>query len=226
MEKKTLGAFLAVLRKSQGITQKELAERVGVSDKTISHWERDESAPDISVLPILGDIFGVTVDELLRGEKLPGAAGSDALSEKSEKQLKYLMEKNFHKFQLGFWAALCTAFIGMLLAFLLYEWIAAPGALIAGIFGVAAILIVGIAASNFGFSVKGADFSEDLLAAYHRKVHLWRTLAFLLIMAMDALVCGLTLAPTLFHALWPAFLFPVPFAVAVVWMFVKKKDAF
>ena len=97
MEKKTLGAFLAVLRKAQGMTQKELAQRVGVSDKTISHWERDESAPDISVLPILADIFGVTVDELLRGEKAPSGAADDALSQKGEKQLRYLMEKNLTK---------------------------------------------------------------------------------------------------------------------------------
>ena len=69
MEKKTLGSFIAVLRKSQGMTQKELAERLGVSDKTISHWERDESSPDISLIPVIAEIFDVTCDELLRGEK-------------------------------------------------------------------------------------------------------------------------------------------------------------
>ena len=227
MEQKTLGSFLAVLRKANGMTQKELAQRVGVSDKTISHWERDESAPDISVLPILADIFGVSVDELLRGEKAPADANAEgALSEKSEKQLRYLMEKNFHKYEIGFWASLCTAFIGCLLAFLLFEWIAAPGTLIAAIFAVAAILIHGIAASNFSFSTKGVDFSEALLEEYNNKCRVWRRLAFLLIDGLIALVAGITVAPRLFHTVWPAFLFPLPFAVAALVLLVKEKAAF
>ena len=225
MEQKSLGSFLAVLRKANGMTQKELAERVGVSDKTVSHWERDESAPDISVLPILADIFGVTVDELLRGEKVPAdAEPSGALSQKSEKQLRYLMEKNFHKYEIGFWASLCTAFIGCLLAFLLYEWVAAPGAVIAAIFAVAAILINGIAAGNFGFSLKGADFSEDLIAEYNNKCRVWRWLAFLLIDGLIALVIGATAARLIPYRL--TLLLPVPFIAAAAVLFFKEKAAF
>lgn len=67
--KMTLGAFIAQLRKDKNLTQKQLSEILGVSDKTVSHWEREESAPDISVLPLLADTLGVTVDELLAGEK-------------------------------------------------------------------------------------------------------------------------------------------------------------
>lgn len=227
MGKKTLGTFLAVLRKAQGMTQKELAERVGVSDKTISHWERDESAPDISVLPVLADIFGVTMDELLRGEKsAPGQTAPDGLSGKSEKQLKYLMEKNFHKFELSFWGALFVMFFGTLLALLLYEWVAAPGATIAGIFAVTAILILGVAASNFEFSLKAADFSEDLMDAYRQKVRAWRWLAFLLTDAMALFVVGITVSPKLFHSWVPAFLFPVPVAIIIVLLLIKKKDLF
>ena len=225
MEQKTLGSFLAVLRKANGMTQKELAERVGVSDKTVSHWERDESAPDISVLPILADIFGVTVDELLRGEKAPAdAEPSGALSQKSEKQLRYLMEKNFHKYEIGFWASLCTAFIGCLLAFLLYEWVAAPGAVIAAIFAVTAILINGIAAGNFGFSLKGADFSEDLIAEYNNKCRVWRWLAFLLIDGLIALVIGAIAARLVPYRL--TLLLPVPFIAAAAVLFFKEKAAF
>ena len=67
--KMTLGAFIAQLRKEKALTQKQLSEILGVSDKTVSHWEREESAPDISILPSLADILGVTVDELLAGER-------------------------------------------------------------------------------------------------------------------------------------------------------------
>lgn len=71
MEKKTLGAFIAQLRKEKGLTQKQLAELLNVSDKTVSHWECDETSPDISLLTTLAKALGVTVDELLQGEKKP-----------------------------------------------------------------------------------------------------------------------------------------------------------
>lgn len=67
--KLTLGTFIAASRKEKGLTQKELAEMFCVSDKTVSHWERDETSPDISLLPLIAEIFGITVDELLKGEK-------------------------------------------------------------------------------------------------------------------------------------------------------------
>ena len=59
MEKKTTGQFLSVLRKAKGMTQRELAELLNVSDKAVSRWERDESMPDILLLPVLADIFDV-----------------------------------------------------------------------------------------------------------------------------------------------------------------------
>ena len=64
MEKKTIGQFIAALRKANGMTQKELAEQLSVSDKSVSRWERDESAPDLSLIPVIAEIFGVTSDEI------------------------------------------------------------------------------------------------------------------------------------------------------------------
>lgn len=106
MEKKTIGQFIAVLRKSNGLTQKDLAEELNVSDKTISHWERDESAPDLSLIPVIADLFGVTADELLRGERRPAvgkaAAESDAdrpedaqgkPDRRTDRQLKVLLDR-------------------------------------------------------------------------------------------------------------------------------------
>ena len=71
MEKKTIGSFISVLRRANGMTQAELAEKLFVSDKTVSRWERDESTPDLTLLPIIADLFGITVDELLRGQRNP-----------------------------------------------------------------------------------------------------------------------------------------------------------
>ncbi len=69
MEKKTMGTFISALRRAEGLTQQEVADRLLVSNRAVSRWERDEAAPDISLLPALADLFGVTVDELLRGER-------------------------------------------------------------------------------------------------------------------------------------------------------------
>ena len=61
----TLGKRIAALRKEKGMTQEQLAEKVGVSAQAVSKWENDASCPDITLLPLLGDILGVSVDELL-----------------------------------------------------------------------------------------------------------------------------------------------------------------
>lgn len=70
MEKKTLGSFISALRRAQGLTQQDVADRLAVSNKAVSRWERDEAMPDILLLPAIADLFGVTVDELLRGERM------------------------------------------------------------------------------------------------------------------------------------------------------------
>lgn len=69
MERKSIGSFIAALRRANGMTQKELAERLSVSDKAVSRWERDDSLPDVMLLPVIADLFHITVDELLRGER-------------------------------------------------------------------------------------------------------------------------------------------------------------
>lgn len=109
MNNKTLGRFIAELRKEKGFTQRELSEMLQVSDKTISHWERDESSPDISILPELSAIFGITVDELLKREKnpplsdtviYPQSENSMKEREKTENSSKETVEEKFRKYKL------------------------------------------------------------------------------------------------------------------------------
>lgn len=96
MEKKTIGAFIAVLRKANGMTQRELAEKLNVSDKAVSRWERDECAPDLSLIPVIAEIFNITTDELLRGErKTQNAEESESPAEASV----YIREKSNKQFQ-------------------------------------------------------------------------------------------------------------------------------
>ena len=68
----TIGKRIAHLRKEKGLTQEELAGHMGVSPQAVSKWENDQTCPDISTLPKLAKLLGVSVDELLEGrENLP-----------------------------------------------------------------------------------------------------------------------------------------------------------
>ena len=67
--KKTLGTMIAELRKQHGMTQLELAEKMGVTDKAVSKWERDLSCPDINSIPDLAEILGVSVEDLMQVKK-------------------------------------------------------------------------------------------------------------------------------------------------------------
>ena len=65
----TIGKRIGLLRKEKGLTQEELASHMGVSPQAVSKWENDQTCPDISALPKLARLFGVTVDELLSGKQ-------------------------------------------------------------------------------------------------------------------------------------------------------------
>ena len=69
MDAKSVGENIAKLRKRNGMTQAELAEKVDVSDKAVSKWENGQGYPDITIFPKLSALFGVSVDYLMFGEK-------------------------------------------------------------------------------------------------------------------------------------------------------------
>ena len=73
IDKKTFGIFLAEQRKAKGFTQRELAEKLFISDKAVSKWERGLSMPDISLLVPLAEILDVSVTELLEGKRMDQA---------------------------------------------------------------------------------------------------------------------------------------------------------
>ena len=104
MEKKTIGKFISALRKANGMTQKELGEKLFVSDKTVSRWECDECTPELSLIPSIAEIFGITTDELLRGERNNPdreAASEDVANKqkaKSDKQFKLMLHSRKKKF--------------------------------------------------------------------------------------------------------------------------------
>lgn len=78
IDKEKFGTFVAQLRKEKGLMQKELAQKLYVSDKAVSKWERGLSIPDVTLLVPLADILGVTVTELLECRKIPRAESMDS----------------------------------------------------------------------------------------------------------------------------------------------------
>ena len=117
MEKKTMGSFLAALRRANGMTQKELAERLNVSDKSVSRWERDDGAPDLALIPVIAEVFGVTCDELLRGERAAAGEEQGAQSTpKGEQQKKHLLAASLSRFRSRCCIALALAAAGFLVA--------------------------------------------------------------------------------------------------------------
>lgn len=90
MDQNKIGAFISETRKASGMTQKELAEKVGISDKTISKWECGNGLPEITILRPLCEILNINVNELLSGEHL----SETVYSLKAEENIMALMKEN------------------------------------------------------------------------------------------------------------------------------------
>ena len=85
MEQKKIGSFIAQQRKEKQMTQKQLGEALGVSDKTVSKWECGNGLPDISIIMPLCNLLEINVNELLSGESLtqeeyPGKAEENIMN--------------------------------------------------------------------------------------------------------------------------------------------------
>ena len=113
MDQLKIGKFIAKQRKAKNLTQMQLAEKLNITDKAISKWERGISMPDTSIMLELCDILKVSVKELLCGEVI----NMDNNSEKNE-QLLLDMAKEIEKRNLMIWRAMWTILITCLIGFL------------------------------------------------------------------------------------------------------------
>lgn len=89
VDTKKISVFIAQLRKEKGMSQKDLAEQLRVSEKAVRKWERGLSLPDIVFLQPMADIFGVTVSELLGGER---AAEKEPEAEQVEELVRGILD--------------------------------------------------------------------------------------------------------------------------------------
>ena len=98
MNKEFFGTFIAEARKEKGMTQKDIADKLGITDKAVSKWERGESMPDVMTLVQLSELFEITVDELLADPNaLPAESGGrieQVMEAAVQKTLKRKANKN------------------------------------------------------------------------------------------------------------------------------------
>ena len=87
----TLGKRIAMLRRQKNFKQEDLANALGVSAQAVSKWENDQTCPDISLLPKLAQLLGVSVDELLSGKKNELAETVKVLPPEERKDIKDMM---------------------------------------------------------------------------------------------------------------------------------------
>jgi len=175
MDKQSLGTFISILRKGKGIKQEELAEKLGVSGKTISSWENDRTYPDIMMLPIIADYFDITVDELIRGVKkniVIDKKDEEVISNKSLlkiKKLKYAKykERNLIYILLSSFLSLITI-LGLYLSCFVALWTLVFA--IVGVLGMATFLVLVIVNSKHYLNNEGILTSEEYVEENYDKI--------------------------------------------------------
>ena len=117
MDQGKIGKFIASLRKNKKLTQQELAELLGVTDRAISNWETGRRMPDISLLKPLAEALGVTVNELISGKKIPEEKMMTSIETnliRSLETTKKIKRKSFKIF--GFFVLIIVLLLIILLA--------------------------------------------------------------------------------------------------------------
>ncbi len=85
-----IGSFLATLRQEQNLTQEQLGENIGVTNKTISRWENGNYLPPVEMLQTLGELYQVSINEILTGERI----AEQDYKEKAEENIKAALKES------------------------------------------------------------------------------------------------------------------------------------
>ncbi len=120
MDVEKIGTYLASLRKGRNMTQQQVADILGVSNKTVSKWESGAGLPDIGALPALAALYGVTADDILAGETRPRAVSNDDVSREVE---TYLERRGRLRFQIGYAATVMVMAVGLLFRYASWAWL-------------------------------------------------------------------------------------------------------
>jgi transcriptional regulator with XRE-family HTH domain len=113
MDQLKIGKFIADCRKQKNLTQMQLAEKLGITDKAISKWERGIAMPDTSIMLELCDILGISVNELLSGERIKMENNNQKNEQLLLDMAKELERKNKTIWH-AMWAIMTVSIIGLL----------------------------------------------------------------------------------------------------------------
>ena len=122
IDRAKFGAFVSELRKEKGITQKELAEKLCISDKAISKWETGKAIPDVTLLVPLAEILGVSTTELLECRRIeqPESMGKEDTDNLVKKVIELSEDRYSYKSKKKIIIYLVCAFISVVGMFCLY----------------------------------------------------------------------------------------------------------
>ena len=165
MEQQKIGKFIHDLRKEKELTQKQLADLVGVSDKTISKWETGRGIPDTAIMNELCMVLGISVNELLSGERL----SKDNYNGKAEENMVNLLKDSEAQKDKQKWS-LVNLILNLLWILLLVGMIAILGLgrpqILWFLDAPSLILIVGFLILGLGISGQMKYFGMGLKAAF------------------------------------------------------------
>lgn len=94
MNQDKIGKFIAYCRKNKNLTQQQLAEKIGVSNRSVSKWENGKCMPDLSLFKPLCELLDITINELLSGEKIENNDYTNKLENNILKTIEYSNSKN------------------------------------------------------------------------------------------------------------------------------------
>ena len=206
MLKKMLGKNIGTYRKQQGLTQASLAEKLNYSDKAVSKWERGESIPDVLTLMQLAELFGITVDDLLKDpNRLPEQTG--AVVGKMEKVVEKHLKRKADKLSILGLSSILVWFVA-LLCFVIVSSLEIPKSWLAFIYAIPVNAIVLL----------------SLLSAW--RDFRWNKSLVSIIMWGALLSLYMSLALFGKHNIWKLFLLGVPGQLAIFfWFRLFRKPA-
>ncbi len=123
MDMQKIGSFLAELRKEKNLTQDELGAQIGVTNKTISRWETGNYLPPVEMLQTLGNTFGVSINEILNGERISDGNYKD-ISEQNIKSALTISESVIakHKKIMNWVIAVVVAALYITVSLITLKW--------------------------------------------------------------------------------------------------------
>ena len=124
MNQEVIGKFIAECRKEKNMTQQELADKLGVTDRAISHWENGRRLPDYSLLKDLCDVLSISINELFSGEKI----SKEDYETKAEENMSKLINDNYsEKKKINWIIAISVAVVYLSISIIFdiwaYSWI-------------------------------------------------------------------------------------------------------